>query len=240
MTDTPKPGLVKAEPAQLATTGDPFVDFLWRAARDESIDVDKLERIMAMKERADAVERERIYADAMAALQAELKQISKRGLMTGTSRKYARLEDIDEYVRPMLAEHGFSVSYDSEETAKGTRYTCKMRHRAGFAETKSLILPIDTGAGRNAVQSVGSTTSYARRYLLEMHLNLVKRDEDDDGAGGSPPITTEQAAQLRTAFGEGDPARFFRVFGCDAWEGILARDFERARRFIEEKRRGAK
>jgi hypothetical protein len=30
-----KPGLVKAEPAQLATTGDPFVDFLWRAARDD-------------------------------------------------------------------------------------------------------------------------------------------------------------------------------------------------------------
>jgi hypothetical protein len=253
-----KPGLVKADDYRAAPlvdnsnpdnrlTRDPFVDFLERAARDKDFDVDKLERVLALKERADQRERERQFSEALARVQADMPQMTKQGRIQYTAKsgavmnsKYTRLEDIDRQVRPMLAAEGFAITFDSapSTTKQGhTTFTAKLMHRAGHSETKSITLPTDNGPGRNDVQAVGSTTSYARRYLLEMHLNIVRTDEDDDGAGGSPPITAEQARELSNAFGPGDPARFFRVFGCDSFEGIAARDYDRAKRFLQERAR---
>jgi hypothetical protein len=98
-----------------------------------------------------------------------------------------------------------------------------------------------SGAGRNAVQSIGSTTSYARRYLLMMHLNLVTRDEDDDGAGGSgnEPITSVQAAELRRLLDEagGDPARFCKWLGVADVADVRLSQYGRALKFVEEKKR---
>jgi hypothetical protein len=232
--------LTRVQPAELAR--DSFVSFLERAARDKDFDVDKLERLLAVKERVDQQERERQFAESLARVQEQVPQITKQGRIAYTSQsgakidtKYARLEDIDRIVRPMLAAEGFAITFDSKPDTKGTVYTAKLMHRAGHSETRSITLPTDTGPGRNAVQAVGSTTSYARRYLLEMHLNLVRTDEDDDGSGGSHPITPEEASGLKAAFGDGDPARFFRVFGVGAWEEIDARDYTRAKRFIQER-----
>jgi hypothetical protein len=118
-----------------------------------------------------------------------------------------------------------------------------MAHRDGHAETKSLVLPVDQGAGRNAVQSMGSTVSYARRYLLSMHLNLVTRDEDNDGNGPHAVVTPEQAAELRESLAAvgGNEARFLNWLAVESFEAIPAGNLVRARKFIEEKKRqGAK
>jgi hypothetical protein len=93
------------------------------------------------------------------------------------------------------------------------------------------------------VQSAGSSISYAKRYLLSMHLHLVTRDEDDDGNGGRGPVTPDQAESLRAGLKSlgGDyaakEARFLNWLAAPSIEEIPNANYERAARFIEEKRR---
>ena len=95
--------------------------------------------------------------------------------------KFAKLEDIDVVIRPLLAEEGFSLALDEEaHTDKTVTFVMTMSHREGHSEAKRMTVPIDAAAmnreGRSirpAIQDAGSTVTYARRYLLKMHLNIV-------------------------------------------------------------------
>jgi len=221
-----------------------IIDAIARAAADPSVDVNKLERLLAIQQQIMADQRRTSFMAALARLQEKMPQIAKSGVITdrdGRERnKFAKIEDIDRVIRPMCAAEGFSFSFDSKPAGKDIEYTCTMSHRDGHSETKALALPVDAGAGRNAVQSIGSTTSYARRYLLGMHLNLVTRDEDDDGnAQGSEPITAEQAAHLRTELAAvgGNEARFLNWLATESFETVRAANYQRALRSIDEKRR---
>ena len=217
------------------------LDVIDRAARDPSVDVEKLERLLAIQERLLADQRKTAYFAALARLQATLPQIAKSGAILdrgGTVRnKYAKLEDIDVVIRPLCATEGFSFSFDSKPAVKGTDYSCAMQHCDGHTETKTLTLPPDEGGGRGAVQSAGSALSYAKRYLLGMHLHLVTRDEDDDGRG--QPISEEQAAHLRKSLADsgGSEERMLKWLGIESFEGIPMGQYAKALGYIEEKKR---
>jgi hypothetical protein len=237
------------QPAMAVPVRDDFTSFLERAAKDPTIDVDKLERLLAMKEKQDAQERKRCFFDALAALQAELAPIAKSGTNPHTRSRYVRLDDLLIVLRPLLETHGFAFSFDSKPAAATTiEFTCTLSHRDGHSETKHLTLPTD-GVGSqggkssmNAIQAVGSTTSYARRYLIDMHLNLARRDEDDDGSGGPKPVTQEQADTLRRTLTEakGDEKRFLNWAAASTFEEIPAANYARCVTAIQAmQRRGA-
>jgi hypothetical protein len=62
-----------------------------------------------------------------------------------------------------------------------------LAHRDGHSEQTELSLPTDTSGSKNAVQAVGSSTSYGKRYTAFALLNITSTGEDDDGqAGGAP------------------------------------------------------
>lgn len=222
------------------------LDGITRAALDPNVDVAKLERLLDIQERLLADQRRTTFRAALARLQERLPQITKAGVILdrdGRARnKYAKLEDVDAVIRPLLAEEGFSFSFDSRSAPNGMiEFTGTLHHRDGHAETKTISLPVDAGAGRSAVQNVGSSTSYARRYLISMHLNLITRDEDDDGMGGSgkEPITPAQVVELTRMLAEagGDPARFCKWLGVERVEDVRLAQYGRAIKFLEEKKR---
>lgn len=246
MTDklAPAPRADLAQPA----SGDPFVDFLERAARDPSIDAAKLKELLAMKYERDEREAKRSYFEALARVQAKIGPIAKSGVNSHTRSKYVRLDDLLIVIRPVLDEEGFAVSYDSTAPQSGQiQFTCTLSHRDGHSETKRLTLPVDgTGSqggksNMNDVQKVGSTTSYARRYLLDMHLNLARRDEDDDGEGGRfmKFVSEEQARVIEASLADvgGDAVKFLRFMGAATFGEILERDYQRAMQHIEAKRK---
>ncbi len=45
-----------------------------------------------------------------------------------------------------------------------------------------MVLPADTGPGRNAIQARGSAKSYLERYTATAILGLAAQDADKDGA----------------------------------------------------------
>ena len=107
-----------------------------RAAADPNVDIEKMERLWAMKERMDARSAEVAYADAFAEMQLELPAIAERGKaeVNGSVRyTFAKWEDINTAIKPVLAKHGFALSFRTDFTA-GITVTGVLQHRLGHRE----------------------------------------------------------------------------------------------------------
>lgn len=173
-----------------------------RAAADPSCDIDKLERLMAMHERMQARDAQAEFNAAMAAMQSDIPSIAERGAIVVNGQKrsdYATFEDINDVIKPIMQVHGFAITFKVENIAAGLSVTGILMHRAGHRESTTMLLPLDTSGSKNAVQAVGSSTSYGKRYVMSALLNLTTRGEDDDGHAAVPSatVTTIQALQLQ-------------------------------------------
>lgn len=178
-----------------------IIHMIERAARDPAVDIDKMERLLAMHDRVLAREAKAAYSSALSAMQTELPVISERGRIDigrGKPQTYALWEDINEKIKPVLSKHGFALSFRTGQTESKITVTGILSHKDGHSEETTMHLPIDNSGSKNAVQAVGSSTSYGKRYTAAALLNLTSRGEDDDGqAGGAGvKITEEQMTEL--------------------------------------------
>lgn len=158
-----------------------------KAATDPNCDIDKLERLGAMYERLKAGQAQQAYSDALANLQQELPVIKERGSILDKQKNvqstYAKWEDVNETIKPVLAKHGFSLSFRIPRNEKGIEVEGVLCHRFGHCERTSILLPADVSGNKNAVQAVASSVSYGKRYTAFALLNIASTDEDDDGQG---------------------------------------------------------
>jgi hypothetical protein len=194
---------------------------LLRIAADPSVDPARIRELYAIHREMQADQAKAAFAASLRAMQAEMPRVKKNGVISLGAGKgaipFARWEDIDAIVRPIMRSHGFSVTFSETAVSEtGIRWTATWYHEAGHSEQNSISLPPDGGPGRNAVQARGSTNSYAKRYLAEDFLNIVREGADDDGkAGGTKYITEAQADELRmllTATGRQEGAMLDKFF----------------------------
>ena len=175
-----------------------IISVIERAATNPEVDIDKMERLLSMHERITERDAKSAYSTAMAEMQGELPTISERGeiKVQGQVRsKYARFEDINEAVRPVLKKHGFAVSFRTNTDDQTISVTGILSHRQGHSEETTMKLPADITGSKNTVQSVGSSVSYGKRYVLQALLNITTSGEDDDGrAAGMVDSEKAQAA----------------------------------------------
>jgi hypothetical protein len=223
-----------------------LVQVIERAATNPEVDIDKMERLLQMHERITERQARAAYAAALARLQPRLPIIAERGGIRdragNVQSKYALWEDIVGVITPILSEEGFSLSFRTGNDANGVTVTGVLMHRDGHAESTSLTLPIDTSGSKNGVQSVGSSTSYGKRYTAAALLNLRTGEGDDDGrAGPGGYITEAQAADLRALAEEvgADQGRFLKYLRADSIDTIPAATFPAAVKALEAKRKKA-
>lgn len=209
--------------------GASLVDVIARAATDPATDVDKLERLMGMYERITARQAEAAFYEALAAMQPELPIIEKRGAIKnkagGKQAGYARWEDVVEQVTPILSRHGFSLNFHVRHDGDRIVVTGILGHRLGHKDsTDSPPLMADVSGSKNAVQALGSSVSYGKRYAAFALLNIVARDEDDDGAaaGAGATISAEQFMELRNLMeeAEADERKFLAWLGVENLEEL--------------------
>lgn len=252
--------IVTTEQRPLAPTSAPaegsMLNFIAQAVADPNVDVTKLQALLTMQREVEADDARRQFTAALHAAQQEMPRVSKRGriklVKDGVSKgelPFATWEDVDTAIRPIMKQHGFSLSFSAGMRPDGTGaiVTARLLHTAGHAQEASIPLPPDVGAGRNALQAMGSTLSYAKRYLAEMLFNIVRENEDDDGqAGGTRRIGDDQKEQLvemmmkcREAGDAVNEPKFFGLFGIATLDEMAARDFTRALNMLAEKARRA-
>ena len=224
------------------------VSMFERLARDPSVSVEKLERLMDLQDRANKRDAEAAFNADLAAMQAELPTVKERGGIKDRSgnvqSKYALWEDVNAAILPVMKVYGFSLTFRQEQTDKGICVTGVLSHRMGHSERTSITLPADTSGSKNAVQAVGSSVSYGKRYTAGMLLNLNSADieGDDDGRhAGSDLITEEQAMTIESLIDDAkaDKAKFLAWIKADTVEHIPARFYAQAVAMLNKKRKEA-
>jgi hypothetical protein len=170
-----------------------------RAASSNEVDLDKMQALLNMQERIlDRNAKQAFYA-AMSQMQSDMPEVVERAKAHNTN--YASFEDINAAVRPVLQRHGFAVTFRVHQDTQGiVKVTAVLSHTDGHSEDTSLLLPYDTTGSKNAVQAVGSSVSYGKRYTMCALLNIATRGEDDDanGAVAVRYITPFQVRTIRT------------------------------------------
>ncbi len=221
--------LAKVEPQEPAAASEntAMVSMFERMASDPNVDVDKLERLMQMRERAIERQAKADFDAAMADLQPELPTIGERGNAAGRYT-YALWEDINTAIKPVLQKHGFALTFRTD-FKDGITVTGVLSHRAGHREETSITLPSDSSGSKNAVQAVASSVSYGKRYTAGALLNLTSHGEDDDAYRAAVEVITEaqeiQINDMLEATGS-DKAKFLKWLKVDSVSAIPAKSFD--------------
>jgi hypothetical protein len=157
-----------------------------RVCLDRDADITKLEKMLDMQERILNRNAEQAFAADFAAMQCELPRIARNGKLeikkdgrTIQSTAFAKLEDINDGIRPTLQKYGFGVSFTIDQAGGLITVTAKLLHRLGHSEKTAISLPIDTSGSKNNVQGNGSTVSYGKRYAICALLNISTGDDVD-------------------------------------------------------------
>lgn len=86
-------------------------------------DIDKMERLMVMHQNIQAQQAKQQYDEALAAMQEELPVIGERGGIKDRNGRvqstYALWEDINEMIKPVLARHGFALTFRTPRNERG-------------------------------------------------------------------------------------------------------------------------
>lgn len=240
--------VVPHEPDIMPTVIEPtsILAVIERAARDPNIDVDKMERLMQMHERIVNKQGETAFAAAMNRAQSRVRAIAPDLENRQTNSRYASYQALDNVLRPIYIEEGFSLSFDTEAgpVPEVVRVKCYVTHREGFSRTYHIDMPADGKGAKGGdvmtkTHATSSAVSYGMRYLLRMIFNVVVGEYDDDGnAAGAVCITESQAADLRalaTEIGANIPA-FLQVMKAETFEKIPASRYKDALATLEAKR----
>lgn len=234
--------------AVVADVADAFVQMVERAASNPAVDVDKLERLLAMRERMDARRAEDAFNAAMASAQAEMQPVRADANNPQTKSRYASYAALDRALRPLYTKHGFSLSFDTGDAPAPeiVRVLCYVSC-AGHTRTYKADMPADGKGAKGGdvmtkTHAAGAAFSYGARYLLKLIFNVAVGEYDDDGntPGRGETISTQQVEALRSAIMEvdADLPKFLRYMKVERLEDLLAAKFQDALAALSAKRKG--
>lgn len=211
-------------------------------AKDPAVDVTKLQALLDMQERMEARAAERAFARALTRIAGQIPQIEKNGVIDLGQGKgkipFAKWEDMDAAIRPILNAEGLTLSFNSKPKpgdGGGMTITGRLLHEDGHFDTTEISLALDSGPGRNNLQAMGSTLSYGKRYCAEMLLNIVRKGQDDDGrAGGAKYASAAQVAEIDKLLTDtkADRPRFMQMFAIAELKNLTEQSYVAAKNML--------
>lgn len=178
---------------------------LIQLAVEQGAEIEKLERLMDLRERWEAAEAKKAYDEAMAKFRAECPRITKNHTVDFTTKnngrttyKHATLDNICNTINPILGRYGLSYSWETEQNGGIISVTCIISHAMGHVGPGvKLSSGLDSTGNKNGIQQIGSTVTYLQRYTLQSALGLSTENDDDDGraAGIRPDFNEAKASE---------------------------------------------
>ncbi len=190
--------LSQIPPAQvpaLAPEPTTILNIIDRASRDPSVDIDKMERLIAMQERVQSRQAQVEYDNAMRAAQEGMTRIRADADNPQTRSKYATYGALDRAIRPAYTANGFSLSFGTGAApADCVRVECCIAHIGGHREMRHIDMPADGKGAKGGdvmtkTHATGAAVTYGKRYLLNMIFNIaIGNDDDGNGANGDSDV----------------------------------------------------
>jgi hypothetical protein len=183
------PQVIPAESAAVVTTNAATIlQVIERAATNPQVDIEKMERLMAMHERIQAREAEAAFNTALAECQSEVRRIAADARNDQTKSNYATYAKLDRVLRPIYSSHGFAISFDTADSPKGIDYVRVLAHvsRGAHTRTYQVDMPADGKGAKGGdvmtkTHATGAAMAYGMRYLVKGIFNVAIGEEDTDG-----------------------------------------------------------
>ena len=190
---------------------------LLQMAVDKNLDVDKLERLIELKNKEEARLAKKDFDLHFGLMQSQFPTIPKTKKVKNRSGallyKYCPLENIIKVIGPIIKDHGFSFWFSSEMVEDKENEMRIFCHISGWGHEKTnhIDFPIIKGTdATNKIQERGITESYGQRYAFKAGFGFVIAGEDDDAQGQEPKYneprkiddkpTDDKLVQLRLNF----------------------------------------
>lgn len=196
------------ELTQVPTQASDIMQAVINAASDPSIDIDRVDRLLTIRNQIMAQEAEKAYATAMSCTQANIGPIFKNKKNDHTGSSYANLAAINAVLIPIYTAQGFSLSFSNRSSDNEGHIVvmCDVMHCDGHTNHYEYDLPYD-GVGtrgnttKTAIHASSSSVSYGQRYLTNMIFNIATFDDDGNAAGRAQQqivgITADTVEQIQ-------------------------------------------
>ncbi len=211
-------------PGTLVKDGGMLLAILERAATAPDFDLERISRLLDLKERWDRGEAARAYAAAMVAFKSNPPTLLKDHHVKFTNRAgtvteydHASHYEVTSKITAALAPHGLTHAWSMLPEPNKVTVTCTLTHVAGHQESVSLFSMSDDSGGKNSIQALSSAITYLQRYTLLAVTGLSTVDmPDDDGASAveRPEVSADVWTLLNDAAKEGSSAL------AETWRGL--------------------
>lgn len=174
-------------------------------AIEQGAGVEVMEKLLDMQARWEAMQAKKAFDNAMADLRSNMPSIVKDKQVDFTTSKgrtnyrYEDLDTVSKALSPVMAGLGLSFRFRTESNSGNVTVTCIITHRDGHAEETSLSAPFDTTGNKNAIQAIGSATTYLQRYTLKAAVGIAASVDDDGQSAGPRPDETSPAPRKADA-----------------------------------------
>ena len=175
---------------------------LLQMAVDKDLDVEKLEKLIDLKNREMERECKQDFEQHFSVMKSKLPVIKKTAAATDDNNnvmyKFAPLEELQEKCDPIITEHGFSYHWEESyiQETQSKRVTFFL---SGYGYTRSNYFDVPDIPGNkrtNPIQVAGIKSSYGKRYTYTSGLGLVITGEDDDANALTFADAIEYADQI--------------------------------------------
>ena len=184
------------------------IDGLIAMAINKDLDMDKLDRLLAIKEREESKTEYAAFVVAISQFQAHCPTVKKTGTVTDKNGRqiytYPKFDSIMKTIQPHMEKNGLSVRFNSDISDGKVKVHCMVSHAGGHTDDSYFACPIEASmaGGANASQRTASANSFAKRYAIMNALNIAGSDYDDDDAqilGAEPEAIPEDATEEQLA-----------------------------------------
>lgn len=192
-----------------------------RAAAQPEFDLARIDRLLDLKERWDALEAKKAFAAAKVEFKKHAPVITKNKTVTygTTSYDHATHDEVTSKISAALALYGFTHDWKIAQAENRITVTCILSHVGGHSESVELSSVNDGSGGKNSIQAIASANTYLQRYTLLAVTGLSTSDmPDDDGRNAdkpeAPPVHQDVWVSLEDAVHDGTTTL------ADVWKSL--------------------
>jgi hypothetical protein len=228
-----------------------FIQLIERAARDPSVNLNKLERLLAIRNQIIQSEYKRAFVAAMSSAQTSMQTIATDSSNPQTHSKYASYPALDRAIRPIYTANGFSLTFDTADCPidSHVRIVCDVDHTGGHSRQYHIDMAADGqgakgGSVMTKTHATGAAITYGRRYLLLMIFNLAVGVTDDDGNAAdratSAIVSDVELAELNRLITatKSDERKFLNFFKIAALSELPKKRLAEATALLNQKKKG--
>jgi hypothetical protein len=155
-------------------------------AVSKDMDMEKLEKLMALQERWKAQKSREAFNAAFSKFQSIVPDMQKnRRADFGAGKakySYQDLGSISNHIKESLSACGLAYRWEQDEVGDEISVSLIVTHADGHEERgKPLKGKADMSGGKSGIHAKASTISYLKRYTLVAGLGLSSSEMDDDG-----------------------------------------------------------